>query len=145
MWTHAHAWTQRNPLVTHLLSLTESHTHSSQAVSHWGEQENKNWLSKYTLLKGRSHVAGPNSSRPEEESHSPRLWSHPSFTIATSFIMAGMSLGGSVYVKCWNFWSPAEGSTKRMFFFLSFSFSATSKRIKQTNKSPPLFEVHHLR
>lgn len=76
---------------------------------------------------------------PEGKSHLPRLWSQPSFTIATSFIMAGMSLEKPVYGKrslCWNSWTPAEGSTRGMRVFpLFFSFPAISKRIKR--------RVHH--
>lgn len=75
----------------------------------------------------------------EGKSHLPRLWSQPSFTIATSFIMAGMSLEKPVYVKrplFWNSRTPAEGSTRGMRAFPLFSsFPAISKRIKR--------RVHH--
>lgn len=115
--THTCTTPKKSPYNVCFLSLTKSHAllQRSFPLGWTGEQELT--IPRYPV---KGHIVprekanllhGPTPSRPGKKGHLPRLWSHPSFTIATSFIMAGMSLGRSAYAK------------RSLLKFLSFSRS----------------------
>ena len=149
MWTHAHARTQRNPVATRFLSLTQSHTHSLQAVSHWGEQTI--WIN---LAKGQIPCCRT-QHRSSWRGEPLTSFVEPSFLHYRYFIHNGGNVSWWISLSDW--WisqkitveipelqqkGPQKGCS---FSCLSPSQLLLKGSKKQTKRSPPLLEVHHIR